>query len=256
MKKQRRKTPTKVIKFPDLKKPRLSLRQRFLENFWLQILVRLILLMATLYLIVSLIGCGEDLSNCGKESFPATFYVHSDFPEERIQYIEEAMELWNQALGKEVFKYGGRSDDPYDTDDYINTIQWLGDELSDEAAGDAVWWIGCGAKIRCDVRVKKYGFGVPKTNEDGSRTYYADMGNDYLRALIMHELGHCMNLRHTENKFDIMYGDGIYNPSGEYELSIFDIERAKKELGLSEEIYYENGQPNRTNLCVTKTFSE
>jgi len=250
VKKQKRRTPTKIIKFPDLRKPHLSFRERVTQNIWLKILVRFILLLVVIYLIVIMVGCGEEVSGCGKDEFPAKFYVHSDFPQERIQYIKEAMEEWNRALGVEVFKYDGRSDTPYDTDDYINTIHWLGDELDEKAAGDACWWKGCGAKIRCDIRVKKYEFGVPLTNEDGSRTYYVDKGNDYLRALMMHELGHCMNLQHTENKFDIMYGKGIYNPSGEYELSIFDIERAKSELGLGETIYYEDGKPNRTPNAI------
>lgn len=215
----------KILRFPDSRKP----REPFYKSMRFKIAIKLVLLWFVVAMIVML------LTNCGtihaQPTLPMRFKVDVNFPEDRILYVTEAFEIWNRSLDVLVFTYEGRSSDEYNSYDNHNVIFWWAGTLnSDIAVADATWDLSSEylpEHPKCDVRVRRTLFEPVVIGPSGG-VIRPELSNKVLLETLLHELGHCLNIGHTDNSLDLMYK----SLTGTMAPSPWDIERAKDELML------------------------
>jgi hypothetical protein len=128
---------------------------------------------------------------------PVTMFADLSLTEEQVTALEDALEIWNQALlkhrkGKKVFKFGGILQKHIGLkNDYMNVVSltdnWDGDIA--EQAQTMLLWEGT-TILEADIIVNgEKPFSVLDTGEPGK----IDMV-----ALFVHELGRVLGLLHIE----------------------------------------------------------
>lgn len=207
-------------------------------------------LLHILPILIIFTACGESV---GPVLPHQVFYSTPAVPEEKVEVIIDAMNVWNDALNMELFTYGGEHEEAWDIEDGINTIHWASDEdFYDESdIGMALFQayefaggnIGPEEILQCDIRIRASDFKGP-TELDGEEetTITSTFGDETLLSTLLHEFGHCMALYygdvnpadewHSPNEIDIMYPK---MRSDANLLSVFDIMRAEKALRIRDE---------------------
>ena len=141
---------------------------------------------------------GERISWKGRTPIP--LYIHSSVPNEYMGAIENAVKAWEQAAGKRLFELRGRvgggatpAQDGYNVIYWMNT--WENDKLSEQARTN-LYWVGDQIS-EADIRVNNYKY-----------DFYWNAAVDYsavnIEALIIHELGHVLGLKHQDNAGSVM----------------------------------------------------
>ncbi|WP_413288271.1 matrixin family metalloprotease [Bdellovibrio sp. HCB337] len=156
---------------------------------------------------------GERIS--WKGEVPVTMYLHESVPAEYVRAIESAAGTWQDASGKKLFnivtnqRVSGPINPQKDSKNviyYFNT--WESDKGSEQAR-TSIYWIGDQIK-EADMRINAATNPVTKLpyfayywNQPGSTT--PEPANAInIEALVIHELGHVLGLKHKDKDASVM----------------------------------------------------
>lgn len=165
---------------------------------------------SVLLAIAVFVGCAEsnkEQASCGfvqnvygeriswKNQIPIPLQIHSSVPRDMIPAIENALQTWEQAAGRALFRIQNYSytGEVVPRQDGLNVISFLNSWESNKASEQArtsIYWVG--SEIReADIRINAKNF-----------TFYTDVPvrsqDVHLESLVLHELGHLLGLKHTD----------------------------------------------------------
>ncbi|CAN5498229.1 hypothetical protein BH10BDE1_BH10BDE1_24000 [soil metagenome] len=127
---------------------------------------------------------------------PVILYVDSSVPSEFFGSIQNAVNTWNQTLGREVLKIGGWSSAyPKEAQDGVNVIYFIkdwSDTIRDKQAITTIHWAG-DRIFEADIRVN----GNPSHFDYFSGPTVVPNRVDF-ESLLLHELGHVLGLEHPK----------------------------------------------------------
>ncbi|MBC7370182.1 MAG: matrixin family metalloprotease [Bdellovibrionaceae bacterium] len=147
---------------------------------------------------------GERIS--WKGQYPITMYVHESVPESFYPAIQAAAKTWQDASGKPLFnivtsqKIYGPPNPIKDSSNIIYFLKTWEEDKTSEQARTSIYWIGDQVK-EADVRI------------NGKFTYYWDQdattagtraSSINIEALVIHELGHVLGLKHKDSSNSVM----------------------------------------------------
>lgn len=148
---------------------------------------------------------GERIS--WKDQLPVKMYVHQTVPDNFIPAIQAAARSWNDVAGKTVIEIVTDqkiSGTPVGRD-RMNVISfastWEPDKLSEQAK-TSVSWVGDLIQ-EADIKVNA----SKKTNGEVVFGYYWDKPADNsvnIEALVLHEMGHVLGLKHKDQGNSVM----------------------------------------------------
>lgn len=141
---------------------------------------------------------GERIS--WKADVPIHIQIHKNFPEEFVGAVNAAAESWNRNLGKKIIeivkeRYQGSEQAQKDNVNVIYFYKtWEEDRLTEQAR-TSVYWIGDLIK-EADIRI------------NGKFSYYWNQGEKTgdvnIEALLIHEMGHVLGLKHKDTGGSVM----------------------------------------------------
>jgi hypothetical protein len=142
---------------------------------------------------------GERIS--WKGSVPVTMKIHSSVPDAYIPAIVAAAETWNRTAGKTVLKIDttkdtGALEPRKDGQNIIYMLNTWEANKTTEQARTSVYWVGDVIQ-EADIRINDKNFNF-YTSEIGS---HSDVS---IEALILHELGHVLGLKHKDTSGSVM----------------------------------------------------
>lgn len=142
---------------------------------------------------------GERLS--WKKELPVKLYLDESVPDQYIEAISIAAQTWERNAGRRLFdiqtqkiKGGTPEKNGY------NVIYWMSTwetNRRSEQARTSVHWIGDQIK-EADIRVNASGFSFYTTQSGTS------MNGVNIEALMLHELGHVLGLKHKDEGGSVM----------------------------------------------------
>lgn len=141
---------------------------------------------------------GERIS--WKSDVPIHIRVHKNFPEEFIGAVNAAADSWNRNLGKKIIeidkeRYTGPEQAQKDNVNVIYYYKTWEEDRSTEQARTSVYWIGDLIK-EADIRI------------NGKFNYYWNQnektGDVNIEALLIHEMGHVLGLKHKDTGGSVM----------------------------------------------------
>lgn len=165
---------------------------------------------------------GERISWKGR--VPVTFFVHSSVPSNYLGAIEQAAQTWNDRAGKTVIEIshqphtGGA--DGRDRANVISFAETWDKQKQSEQAKTIVHWIGDQIQ-EADIKVNA----SRSENGDTTHLYYwnetVSEPSVNLEALVLHEMGHALGLKHNDKGSSVM-ATYLANNSDRTELSSKD----------------------------------
>ncbi len=141
---------------------------------------------------------GERIS--WKSDVPIHIQIHKNFPEEFVGAINAAADSWNRNLGKKIIeinkeRYTGPEQAQKDNVNVIYYYKTWEEDRTTEQARTSVYWIGDLIK-EADIRI------------NGKFTYYWNQnektGDVNIEALLVHEMGHVLGLKHKDAGGSVM----------------------------------------------------
>lgn len=204
---------------------------------------RLVLLLsACLGLGLSLVACAPKTQNeCGfvqnpkgeriswKGRLPIVLKLHNSVPEEHEEAIKNSADTWNEALKRRVFvldtesRVGGPNQTGKDTENVIYFYDNWEPERKDEQARTAIYWKGDLIE-EADIRVNARDFKFYIQQEGKA----SPMDKVNMEALILHELGHVLGLRHQDIEPSVM-ATHLRNGADRVSLSSYDVKTVQCE---------------------------
>lgn len=146
---------------------------------------------------------GERLS--WKGQIPVTLYIHSSVPSQFHGAIQQAADTWNRAAGKTLFVIAGTTPGQTVGRDGANVISmkstWDSKDLSEQAR-TAVYWVGDQIQ-EADIAIN----GASAGGGQGVYSFYwseAPGSGVNIEALVLHELGHVLGLKHNDGGGSVM----------------------------------------------------
>lgn len=161
-----------------------------------------------------------------KDQVPIRLSIHESVPNQYLQAIQSAAQRWNQAAGKTLLHINTSKSSGVNTagKDGNNVIYFYSDWESDkssEQARTSVYWSG--SKIyEADIKLngKNFNFYV------GAST--AGNTGVNIEALILHELGHVLGLKHNDSGNSVM-ATYLANNTDRVQIGGMDLESLKCE---------------------------
>jgi len=150
---------------------------------------------------------GERIS--WKGEVPVTMYLHESVPQQYVGAIEAAARTWQDASGKNLIKIVTDQDQrvkgPINPQkDGRNIIYffttWESDKSSEQAR-TSIYWIGDQIK-EADMRINAQNFKY-YWNQPGS-TSIETANSVNIEALVIHEMGHVLGLKHKDANSSVM----------------------------------------------------
>lgn len=168
-----------------------------------------------------------------KTTQPISFLVHESVPKDAYEAISEAVEVWNKALGRPLFRIDawGVSGPGQPTRDGYNVIYWMKEWGADKAREQAsTTVIMAGHQIlEADIRInnKNYQF---------HRSISEEVAGVDLMSLMVHELGHAAGKTHPDDRTlelaeATVMAPSLSNNQARRELSKFDVAALQCEYG-------------------------
>lgn len=161
---------------------------------------------------------GERIS--WKSTMPITMYLHQDVPQSMEAPILAAAKTWNDTMGRIVFnivtypRITGPANPHKDGYNVIYSLNSWESSRNSEQGRTSVYWIGDLIK-EADIRLNAYDFNFywqTGTLSQASSSFYSSGANVNLEALVLHELGHVLGLKHRDGENSVM---ATYLGSGE-----------------------------------------
>jgi hypothetical protein len=149
---------------------------------------------------------GERIS--WKGALPIPLYIHESVPEEYIVSIQQAAKTWEDATGKKLFtvitdsRIKGPKTPLKDGKNiiyFMDESEWEPEKL-EEQARTSIYWIGDQMK-EADVRINGRFVYYPLQVTD---TTAKKPNGINMQALIIHELGHVLGLKHKDAENSVM----------------------------------------------------
>lgn len=147
---------------------------------------------------------GERIS--WKGSYPVTVYLHESVPEEYVGAIVAAAKTWQDAAGTSLFnivtnqRVTGPITPQKDTRNIIYFMDTWEDDKSSEQARTSIYWIGDQIK-EADMRIN--GKFTYYWNQPGQASFNKATSVN-IEALVIHELGHVLGLKHNDTSSSVM----------------------------------------------------
>ena len=141
---------------------------------------------------------GERIS--WKSDVPIHIQIHKNFPEEYVGAVNAAADSWNRNLGKRIIevtkeRYTGPEQAQKDNVNVIYFYKTWEEDRPTEQARTSVYWIGDLIK-EADIRI------------NGKFNYYWNQneksGDVNIEALLVHEMGHVLGLKHKDTGGSVM----------------------------------------------------
>lgn len=148
---------------------------------------------------------GERIS--WKGQIPVVLQLHESYPDEHIGALRAAIETWNRTGGRTLFQLEerDRAGGTAAVRDRRNVISfsstWEPDRLSEQAR-TSVHWVGDQIQ-EADIKVNA----ASKPNKEPVFVFYWDNPTSpavNLEALLLHELGHVLGLKHKDKDQSVM----------------------------------------------------
>lgn len=171
-----------------------------------------------LLLVLSQVYCGKSQpvaqESCGykqnsegqrislKSNLPLKLYFDSQFPQEYRSAVVRAVQTWNKAAGKVLFRVDGEVARTQPVHDSVNVIYWRStwDQSSNssqkEQANTVFYWVD-NEIIEADIIINGQNFSY-------SAAEVTPPGQVDMESLAIHELGHALGFVHIENKSSVM----------------------------------------------------
>jgi hypothetical protein len=136
-----------------------------------------------------------------KGNLPVVLHVHQSFPQEFLPALYEAIQIWEDSVGRRLFEVGSiRNMEPMNPrQDRVSMIYWMDNwevDKPSEQARTSVYWVG-NAIQEADLRINDKNFNfymsTPKNDNDVQLT-----------SLLVHELGHILGLKHNDENPSVM----------------------------------------------------
>ena len=145
-----------------------------------------------------------------KSSSPIQFYISNSVPAELKPAIHRAAASWEQTLGRKVFEVIEENSSQTSTPgrDKKNGIYFLGQWESDrksEQGRTSVYWAGDEIQ-EADIRINSADFSYYDQNQSQlvkAASNKSSAGYNF-EALVLHELGHFLGLKHREDGGTVM----------------------------------------------------
>jgi len=161
-----------------------------------------------------------------KSSVPVRLYLHTSVPQVYEEAIRNAANTWNEAFGREILildpvRIGG-SGPAEDSTNVIYFLKTWEQERAAEQARTHLRWSGDQMR-EADIRINGLYY-----------TYYVTgassvpLGAVNIEALLLHEFGHVLGLRHNDAAPSVM-ATGLKSNQDRIELQIADRESLKCE---------------------------
>lgn len=147
-----------------------------------------------------------------KSDSPVTMYVHSAIPESLIPAIQAAAETWNKTANRKLInlitspRYRGPIAPHQDGVNVIYFMETWEANLGSEQGRTSVYWIGDLIK-EADMRINGADFGFEwqgQTLTKAAKSDRASSGPVNIEALVLHELGHVLGLKHKDGESSVM----------------------------------------------------
>lgn len=142
---------------------------------------------------------GERIS--WKSDVPVTMRIHESVPDSYISAIVAAADSWNRTAGKTILKINttkvsGALEPRKDGENIIYVLNTWEANKASEQARTSVYWVGDVIQ-EADIRINVKNF-----------TYYTSDSTSHsgvsLEALVLHELGHVLGLKHKDTSGSVM----------------------------------------------------
>lgn len=166
---------------------------------------------------------GERIS--WKTTMPITMLLHESVPQSMEGPILEASATWNKTMGREVFKIvthprlTGPANPHKDGLNVIYSLKGWESSRKTEQGRTSVYWIGDLIK-EADIRLNAQDFNFywqNSTVSQASSNYFAGTANVNLEALVLHEMGHVLGLKHRDGESSVM---ATYLASGDNRVNL------------------------------------
>ncbi|MGZ3791373.1 MAG: matrixin family metalloprotease [Bdellovibrio sp.] len=153
---------------------------------------------------------GERIS--WKSDVPVTIRIHSSVPDSMVPAIQAAAETWEKTAGRKLFNIvtTPRYDGPVTPhQDGVNVIYFMTNweaNMGSEQARTSVYWIGDLIK-EADLRINAADFSFYWHSDTLTKASVADRATSApinIEALVLHELGHVLGLKHKDGAGSVM----------------------------------------------------
>lgn len=170
---------------------------------------------------------GERIS--WKGDIPVTLRLHSSVPEAMVPAILAAADSWEKTAGRKLFnivtspRYTGPATPHKDGVNVIYLMTTWEDTQSSEQGRTSVYWVGDLIK-EADVRLNGADFGFywkSQTLTKAAKTKAVTQVPVNIEALVLHELGHVLGLKHKDGAGSVM---ATYLASGEDRVSVANVD--------------------------------
>lgn len=148
---------------------------------------------------------GERIS--WKGEVPVTMYLHESVPQQYIAAIEAAASTWQDATGKRLVNINttervtGPINPQKDGRNIIYFFNTWESDKNSEQARTSIYWIGDQIK-EADMRINAKNFTYYWNQPGAASTAIANSVN--IEALVIHEMGHVMGLKHKDRDSSVM----------------------------------------------------
>lgn len=153
---------------------------------------------------------GERIS--WKSTAPVTMYLHADIPDSMVPAILAAADTWDQTSGRKIFnivtspRYTGPANPHKDGVNVIYLLNSWEENKGSEQGRTSVYWIGDLIK-EADIRLNAADFGFYWNAETLTKAVKPERANTppvNIEALVLHEMGHVLGLKHKDNSGSVM----------------------------------------------------
>ncbi|MGZ3774224.1 MAG: matrixin family metalloprotease [Pseudobdellovibrionaceae bacterium] len=147
-----------------------------------------------------------------KNDVPVTMQIHTSVPDSMIPAIQAAAETWEKTAGRKLFnivtspRYSGPVAPHQDGVNVIYFMTAWEANMSSEQARTSVYWIGDLIK-EADLRINAADFGFywrGQTLTQASKANRSSSAPVNVEALVLHELGHVLGLKHRDGVGSVM----------------------------------------------------
>lgn len=148
---------------------------------------------------------GERIS--WKGEVPVTMYLHESVPQQYVAAIEAAALTWQDASGKRLInivtnqRVTGPINPQRDGRNIIYFFNTWESDKSSEQARTSIYWIGDQIK-EADMRINAQNF-TYYWNQPGTASY-SPANSVNIEALVIHEMGHVLGLKHKDKDASVM----------------------------------------------------